>query len=457
MKRKILQLLPACCLILSFILLGCAHSPKPIASPTLLPGTDRHMLTVGYWISRHPSPDDLVLTGEQIAELNRFIEKDLKTVADIRSLGARIPVPYSASALAAEMQKDISRLRARPHYLSSGRQAPGAFYERQADDMDLAAMPPAIDPGYGLVIRFSDQRILPTLEPLFDDPSEKDFDKLQNNTLELGTPLLLLHQTRDMNWTFVRSPFSSGWVESRNIARCSPEDLEDFVHPERFVVILRPKADIFRNPAMTYTEEYVQMGVQLPLIETTENAYQVLIPICDSQGYLVRQQGYVQKKQATEGYLPYTARNILQQAFEMRNAPYGWGGMYGEQDCSRFIQQVFATVGVIFPRNSADQAMVGKQVAEFDPDTSAEIKIRSLDRAIGGITTLYLKGHIMLYLGKSDLMPYAIHETWAYRVPDGDQDLIYKINRVAVTDLDLGIGSRNGSLLDRLKSVRMIR
>ena len=63
----------------------------------------------------------------------------------------------------------------------------------------------------------------------------------------------------------------------------------------------------------------------------------------------------------------------------------------------------------------------------------------------------------MLYLGKAGLMPYAIHETWAYRVPDGDQDVIYKINRVAVTDLDLGTGSRSGSLLERLKSVRLVQ
>jgi hypothetical protein len=70
---------------------------------------------------------------------------------------------------------------------------------------------------------------------------------------------------------------------------------------------------------------------------------------------------------------------------------------------------------------------------------------------------LYLKGHIMLYLGKAGFPPYAIHATWAYRVPDGNQDLTYKINRVAVTDLNLGKGSRNGSLLERLKSVRMVQ
>ena len=452
MKRKT-QYLSVCCLVLFIIISGCGRSQKPFAAPTLLPGTDRNMLTAGYWISRHPSPDALVLSMVQIAGLNLQIEKDLKTVTDI----TRIPISYSGTGLAAVMQKDIDRLRASPRYLSSGRPASGEFYESLADYMDIAAMPPAIHPGYGVVVRFSDQRILPTLEPLYGHPSEVDFDALQNNTLELGTPLLLLHRTRDMKWTYVRVSASSGWMESRHVARCSPEVLEEFIHPEHFVVILRSKADIYRNPALTYSEEYVQMGVRLPLIAVEENAYQVMIPIGDSQGYLIKQQGYVQKKQAMEGYLPYTARNILQQAFEMLNAPYGWGGMYGEQDCSRYIQQVFATVGVRLPRNSADQAKAGKRIAEFDPDTPEMIKIRSLDQAPGGVTLLYLKGHIMLYLGKSGFLPYAIHETWAYRALDGDQELTYKINRVAVTDLDLGKGGRSGSLLKRLRTVLMIQ
>ncbi len=452
MKRKT-QFLFICFLMPFFILSGCVQSHKPFAAPTLLPGTDRNMLTAGYWISRHPSPDALVLTAAQIAELNSHIEKDLKTVTDI----ARIPLPYSGIDLAAAMKKDIDRLRNSPRYLPSGRQASGKFYESLTDYIDMAAINPAITPGYGVVVRFSDQRILPTSEQLYGDPSEVDFDMLQNNTLELGTPLLLLHRTWDMKWMYVRSSASSGWVESRNVARCSPEVLEEFIRPERFVVILRPKADIYRNPALTYSEGYVQMGVRLPLIQVVENAYQVMIPIGDSKGYLIKQQGYVQKNQAREGYLPYTARNVLQQAFEMLNAPYGWGGMYGEQDCSRYIQQVFATVGVSFPRNSADQAMVGKRAAEFDPDTPEIIKSRSLDQAIGGITLLYLKGHVMLYLGNVGFYPYAVHETWAYRAPDGHQDLTYKINRVAVTDLDLGKGSRSGSLLERLKTVNMIQ
>jgi hypothetical protein len=452
MKRNML-FLSGCSLMLLFILSGCVQRQQILAAPTLLPGTDRNMLTAGYWISRHPSPDTLILTTEQIAELNRQIETDMHTVVDI----SRVSLPNSGRDIAENMLQDIDRLRSKARYLASGSLVSGSFYERIAEDMNMNAIGPEVNPGYGVVVCFSDQRILPTLEPLYSNPFEVDFDNLQNNTIELATPVLLLHWTKDLKWTYVRSSVSSGWVESRHIARCSAESLMDFIHPDRFVVILRPKADIYRNPLLTYSEEYVQMGVRLPLIESEDNAYQVMIPIRDSQGYLVKQQGYVLKNQACEGYLPYTARNVLQQAFDMLNAPYGWGGMYGEQDCSRYIQQLFATVGVTLPRNSADQSKVGGLVAEFVPDTAESIKISSLDRAVGGITTLYTQGHIMLYLGKVGLLPYAIHETWAFRMRNGDQDSTYKVNRVAVTDLDLGIGTRNGSLLDRLKSVRIIQ
>jgi hypothetical protein len=451
-KHKNLSLF-GCCLLLFFFLNGCVPQQQMYAAPTLLPGTDRTMLTPGFWISRHPSPDTLVLTTEQIADLNHHIENELRSVTDI----SRIPIPYSGGILTAVLNQDIELMRSKNRYLSSGQTVPCSFYDRISEDMDIAAIPSSIVPEYGVVVRFADQRVLPTRDPLYGSASEVDFDGLQNNALELGTPLLILHWSRDLQWAYVRSSMSAGWVESQHIARCSTEAVEDFVQPGRVAVVLRPKADIYRNPGLNYSEEYVQMGVHLPLIEVQENAYHVMIPIRDSQGYLAKQDGYILKNHASDGYLPYTARNILQQAFEMLNAPYGWGGMYGEQDCSRYIQQIFATVGIHLPRNSADQAMVGKRVAKFESDTPESDKLSVLGEVSGGITTLYMKGHIMLYLGKVGFLPYAIHQTWAFRMRNGDQDAAYKVNRVAVTDMDLGRGTRNGSLLDRLQSIQVIQ
>jgi len=62
-----------------------------------------------------------------------------------------------------------------------------------------------------------------------------------------------------------------------------------------------------------------------------------------------------------------------------------------------------------------------------------------------------MPGHIMLYLGKEDGKPYAIHALWGVSDKDGN---IIKVNKVAVTDLELGQGGEKGSLLDRITNVR---
>jgi hypothetical protein len=158
-----------------------------------------------------------------------------------------------------------------------------------------------------------------------------------------------------------------------------------------------------------------------------------------------------------KGYLPFTARHIIQQAFELLNEPYGWGGVYGEQDCSRFVQEVFATVGIILPRNSSRQAGVGNLIGKFRKGASKAEKLYALSKkAISGITLLYLKGHIMLFMGMKDNQPYAVHAAWAYREPAPRGDVIRVINRVALTDLSLGAGTKRGSLLKRLRTMRVI-
>ena len=123
----------------------------------------------------------------------------------------------------------------------------------------------------------------------------------------------------------------------------------------------------------------------------------------------------------------------------MLNQPYGWGDMYGEQDCSRFLQMVFATVGVILPRDSKDQAQVSSSVVDFDGKSDDAAKIAAIARAPAANTFLAMKGHIMLYLGMVDGKPYVIHDT-----------TVSAVNRVIISDLSLGQGTPKGSLLKRL-------
>ncbi len=141
----------------------------------------------------------------------------------------------------------------------------------------------------------------------------------------------------------------------------------------------------------------------------------------------------------------------------MLHEPYGWGGMYGEQDCSAFLVEVFATVGIMLPRDSIDQAKAGQERFVFDAQSGLAQKQEALSGLSGGLFLLPMKGHILLYLGMEQGQPYAIHCVWAYRERKGERDIPRVINRVAVTGLSLGDKSSRGSFLKRLISIVAIQ
>jgi hypothetical protein len=53
----------------------------------------------------------------------------------------------------------------------------------------------------------------------------------------------------------------------------------------------------------------------------------------------------------------------------MLHEPYGWGELGGGRDCSRLIMDVFDSFGIVMPRNSKFQAMLGKSLGEVEGKT----------------------------------------------------------------------------------------
>lgn len=441
-------------MLLVFLNAGCGIKERPrYAAPTLLPGTERQMKSPGFWISRHPFPDKVIMNPSQINKLNSHIVHNLKTRKIISGLG---PL-YPGEKLQIYLEKKLDRSCKKCLYLAKGKKAGISFYNDIRKRMALDVMPSEIRLRYGFIVRYADQRVFPTEDGLFAGPDDTDFDELQNSALDIGTPLAILHQSADRKWYYVIAPLCSGWVKVAKVALCSLEELKSLTNHISFVVITRPKAEVYLDSSLTRYHDYVRMGVRLPLHKAGLKAVQVIIPSRKPDGTYAQKTAYVRKEMVHEGYLQFTARNIIQQAFELLNSPYGWGGMYGEQDCSRFIQEIFATTGIFFPRNSSDQAQVGFLIGEFDKNSTEKEKLEVLStKAIGGISVLYLRGHIMLFLGMAHKKPYAIHATWAYLDPARKGSAVRMINRVAVSNLFLGRDSTRGSLLKRLIVIRNI-
>ena len=327
------------------------------------------------------------------------------------------------------------------------------------ENMDLAGIPSEIAVRFAFVVKSADQRRLPLASRLYPAKFGREFDVLQGSVLNAGTPLAILHSSRDGKWRYVVAPPSEGWVEDEKIAHCSVDAMRGYLKSSEFIVVTKVKGDIYLNRALTDYCDRVKMGVRLPLIREHDAAVvECAIPRRDKNGACIFTSGFMAAKDVHRGYLPYTPRNVILQAFEFLNDPYGWGDMNGEQDCSSFIRSVFATVGVELPRNSLFQARTGEQVAAFDGHTPTEKRLKALrEKGIGGTTLLGMKGHIMLYLGFIDGAPYAIHAIWSYREMVNKREAVKVVSRIVVTDLFLGKDTRHGSLFDRLETVRSVQ
>jgi hypothetical protein len=168
-------------------------------------------------------------------------------------------------------------------------------------------------------------------------------------------------------------------------------------------------------------------------------------------------EGFIRSEEIHQGFLPYTSRTVIQQAFEFLDKPYGWGGMYGEQDCSEFIREIFSTTGVTLPRNSSDQAKVGIPIGLLSGKADGERTKRLLvEDAVPGITLVGMKGHIMLFLGIINGNAYVIHDLWGYTQRSWLRETVRVVRRVVVTDLELAKGTRRGTFLERVNAVRLI-
>ncbi len=426
---------------------------KYLAAPTVLPHVTAEMNTPGFWIGRLAEPDKVILSEDEIRELNSDIRTRLRLTTDI----ARFPQEFDGQELRAILQRELDGFRKVTLYGVDTCEVGESFYASIEDNMRLESIGSGVEVRFGFVVRNADQRLLPTAEGLYAEAGDIDFDQVQNNALDIGTPVAILHTSADGRWRYVMGPSSDGWVETEKLALCSQEQLRDIMD-RPFVTVVRAKGNVYLDAKLTRYYGFVRMGSKLFLSgDSARDVVSVTLPTRADDGALEVRAGYLKRQETVAGTLSYTPRHIIEQAFEMLDTPYGWGGANGQQDCSQFVQEVFATVGVSLPRNSSDQAQVGRMTGHFEPEDPDDKKLEAVvTQALPGVSLLHTKGHVMLYIGQVACRPYAIHDVWAYRQAGGDADVLRVINGVAVTDLHLGEGSRIGSLLHRLESIRSI-
>lgn len=391
--------------------------------PIFIVNPNRHLNIAEFWISKIDNPKKIIMTPKEIAKFNDKIAKDglLNYFKDIKSF-------YNSSKLKTTLIKNFNSLKKRAKYFTDNSRISSDFYNDIKDRLNLKELKEKrVKTRYALTIKYTNQRIIPTQEVMIKKKNQIYFDRNQNSALDIGTPIAIIHSSVDGQWHYGIAPTSSGWIRDSDIAFGEKKEILDYVTSKNFVVTTSTKTPILIKGVYI---DYMRMGVRIPYILNIDNMMMVTIPRRNNKGELNFVKATVKRSNINIGYLPYTQETILTQSFKFIHLPYGWGGMFGEQDCSKFIQEVFATTGLRLPRNSASQSNVGENKVELNPFDKIP-RIQEIKRwAKAGITIFHLKGHITLYIGDYQGEPYIIHTVW------GSSSKHFALGRTSITSLN---------------------
>jgi hypothetical protein len=356
------------------------------------------------------------------------------------------------------IQKQFRATRSMKYVDSLGSAFSEKFWTDLETNLNLQSAGKLSEAKRALVTSLSSQRVFPTSDGCFTKVGDIEFDEWQNSGMDIGTPLICYQTTQDKQWYYCASSIDIGWNPVSDIAICDEQAWQDYIKPQEFIVITSTKADLWMDRNETVHAGFTRMGNKFPLLGQTEHQYLVKLPMRNTQGGCEFITGYITKTDAHPGYLPYTPRNALIQAFKLQNEGYGWGGSNGDWDCSSMINRLFATFGINLPRNGGFQEKAASAICTFTSKDTPTFRTEAIiDKGIGGICLLRMEGHIMLYIGSENGIPYALHDVWGYRTPNKPAaDNVWVINKTVVSDLSLGAGSQKGSFLTRLTSLSIL-
>lgn len=427
-----------------------------------LPSVTERLETPEFWIDRTGDLDVVLMSASEIEAFNRRALELEVYLNDVFSL--------SETKSGGEVLLMISPLS---DWAESGGfighdnfPLTPEFFADMKEFMALDDMPGSVTVVWGMTVRETDVRVLPTEELALEEMNDYQFDYFQMSRLSWGTPVAVMWETSDGSWSYIVSPYVSGWVESCDIGIARDRDeVTSYGAADPFLVVVGPMAPVYGEGA-TFSRHKadrgtylggLRLGSRVPLVSETEGAWEVRVPVRGKGGSLAFATGFIEKDASIHtGYLPYTRRNVIAVSFSMQGERYGWGGMWGYWDCSAFVRDVFSAFGFVLPRNSTSQSKVGVVLGEFDADTPVSEKYAVLDTAPPGMSILRLPGHVMIYLGTYDDAYYVIHDIWAYRTKDLGRKYLVGVGRVAVSELTLGKGGARGSLIERITHVILL-
>lgn len=305
-------------------------------------------------------------------------------------------------------------------------------------------------------------RLLPTDKPAFYDfvaPGEGyPFDQVQESAVWSGTPVFISHTSTDGSWVLAEVPFASGWLSAADIAFTDTSFMEAF-ETEALVAFVKDSTPVSSDDQVF---RFVgRLGAVLPLSAVEKQHLEVLAPAADVSRRAVLLRATISRQDAVLMPLAATPRHFAMLINRLLGQPYGWGGLYGNRDCSATLKDLFTPFGIWLPRNSPQQARQGIFISLRDLDLRQKEQM-ILDKGVPFLTVIWMPGHIMLYVGTHQGKPLVFHNTWGLKTQSASGGESRKIiGKAVITTLEPGqelpnLARPKGNLLYRIEAMTFL-
>lgn len=284
-----------------------------------------------------------------------------------------------------------------------------------------------------ITIRNSSLRVFPTISKIFYNPHKAGegfpFDYNQNSGIKLNSPLLISHYSKDKAWVFVQSSFATGWIASQDIALVDDQLAKKF-ETGNYYIAIKDKFALYKEGIF---KEYVKIGTLFP--KTHSGKYLTIYQDIKNRGFLSTVT--LNETQIDKKPIKFNAKNVQLLFNQLINEPYGWGELLQHRDCSALTRDFLAPFGMYLGRNSSSQ-IKNKQYIDVSQLHNKEKKEQLLQEGIPFLTLVYLKGHIMLYIGAIEDEPLIFHNIWGIKTLENKKEGRFIIGKAVVTTLEAG-------------------
>jgi len=434
--------------------------------PTGVIGVDTNQLTPDYWVDRQRQADKVILDRGAIASQNRRLQHEDPSLHDVEGLPGELP-----AAQVREWIEDLSSRPSRPLYDVQGKPVGKKTLDGLMDALNLKAIPKTQQTRYGLVVHRADLRTFPTTTRVFSSVGDTDIDRFQESAFFPGTPVAIVHESRDHKWLFVVGNLYAAWIEKQHVAEGSKTQVFSYTRKVPYLVVTGAKVRTTFTPDLPAVSDLqLDMGVRVPVLrdwpgtkavngQAAYASHVIELPVRSDDGSLRIVPALLPRTaDVSPDYLPLTRANLIRQAFKFLGERYGWGHSYDTRDCSGFVSEVYRSFGVLLPRNTRDQAVSPalNRLAFGAADGRDKRMDAVADLQVGDL--VYIPGHVMMVIGHDNGMPYVIHDTngGSWLGADG-KPVSGHLNGVSVTPLTPLRFNAAQTYVDRITNIQRIR